>query len=927
MRRTASVVLLVSVLFAAPWTVTQADAQLLCTDPNLLAFVFDNGDINLDAGPGLVAAHAIILNPDFTDLYGFELAYHIEGNAMITSIELHGNGPIDVGGALGNHIVGLASPTHVTGSQVMIATVSIFIMDTNPNLLYLDIPQPPSIPGCTSVLLAGDQIICVYPISDDYDLPVAAINPEYPLEYCNQGVDYVQSVRISSGGDLDNYAATAYGASDGYDANDIVDPAGGTGVYFPRSNWISAEEEPFRTDVREPFDPLVEAKQWTFVVDTPFIQSGDQMVTVSFDPSFEESSGNALTLIDHTTGYSHSLWPDLSYSYWIYADDERLLELVVGEELPQPDPLSVVIFGSSGAISDEANIAGTAENATDGFDGGLDVPEPGPPPADYLTLSFPHEDWPLGTRYSRDYRALYDPRSESRTWRFTVETDRIGDIILGFDPSFTFYDTIPLMLKDLSNGQTYDLFPNCEYSYWNATPSIRGFELTIGGEGIPLPALEPTRRILPAGWSMVAMPLQPPAGATLEDVLLSSVLGYGYLFDYPSTSGYSQCAASDPAVYGAGYWFATDESFVWTMDGTPSQFGITLDLRPGWNLLGNPMWFPCPVDGIRVIYNGSTYTWDDAVGLGVVSPLMDYDRLTDAYVHTYDLVAWHAYWFRALEENVSLVFDWENFIEVPARLLSTSKRTAPLPTWTGTIAVDVPGDEVPRAVVFGAHENAADGFDARYDLPAPPSSPSGGSRLVIQHPDWDIPGGAYFVQDLVNPEQKWSSWDILLTSQQSGEATFSWERDGWPDGLDFQLYLPESNRVVVMSMLEQDSVTLEVEGGHLLVQVRTPDMMSAIGDEAPELAWRLSAYPNPFNPLTELHFEVPRGCSAEICIYSVRGELISRIGSGHYEVGRHAVSWNGTDRSGRNVPSGSYFARMVADGQQVGDVVKMSLIR
>ena len=55
--------------------------------------------------------------------------------------------------------------------------------------------------------------------------------------------------------------------------------------------------------------------------------------------------------------------------------------------------------------------------------------------------------------------------------------------------------------------------------------------------------------------------------------------------------------------------------------------------------------------------------------------------------------------------------------------------------------------------------------------------------------------------------------------------------------------------------------------------------------------------------------------------------LISVLSSDATGLGKHDVIWTGRDRAGREVPSGSYFARMYLDGKAVGPVAKMSLIR
>ena len=108
-------------------------------------------------------------------------------------------------------------------------------------------------------------------------------------------------------------------------------------------------------------------------------------------------------------------------------------------ELPPEDPvdLSVEIDVSIGAYSDLNNLAGTDPNATYGYDSGVDIPQPGPPPSDYIVASFYQPTWPLGPRFQTDIRPSYIETKEIKTWPLMVETDLDGTVNLDFTTSFT----------------------------------------------------------------------------------------------------------------------------------------------------------------------------------------------------------------------------------------------------------------------------------------------------------------------------------------------------------------------------------------------------------------------------------------------------------------------------------------------------------
>jgi len=90
--------------------------------------------------------------------------------------------------------------------------------------------------------------------------------------------------------------------------------------------------------------------------------------------------------------------------------------------------------------------------------------------------------------------------------------------------------------------------------------------------------------------------------------------------------------------------------------------------------------------------------------------------------------------------------------------------------------------------------------------------------------------------------------------------------------------------------------------------------------EIPEPAdFNLSNYPNPFNPTTEIRFQVsdlraPE--SAVIEIYNLKGQRIRefRVASSPT---LQLVRWNGTDHSGKPVSSGIYFYKLKVGNREL----------
>jgi hypothetical protein len=86
---------------------------------------------------------------------------------------------------------------------------------------------------------------------------------------------------------------------------------------------------------------------------------------------------------------------------------------------------------------------------------------------------------------------------------------------------------------------------------------------------------------------------------------------------------------------------------------------------------------------------------------------------------------------------------------------------------------------------------------------------------------------------------------------------------------------------------------------------------------APRVSRLLPAVPNPFNPATELRYDVagPGAPRAVLAIHDARGRWIATLADAPHAAGRYLGRWNGTDARGAAVASGIYFARLRVAGQ------------
>ncbi len=109
----------------------------------------------------------------------------------------------------------------------------------------------------------------------------------------------------------------------------------------------------------------------------------------------------------------------------------------------------------------------------------------------------------------------------------------------------------------------------------------------------------------------------------------------------------------------------------------------------------------------------------------------------------------------------------------------------------------------------------------------------------------------------------------------------------------------------------------------LAAQTRTQSSTGVAGD-APAPVVPVLGYPNPFNPRTTIAFDLPAAGPCRVTIHALDGTLVRTLVDGILPAGPRRLAWDGTDRSGRAVPSGVYLVRL--DGSVQGGQ-RLTLVR
>ena len=84
---------------------------------------------------------------------------------------------------------------------------------------------------------------------------------------------------------------------------------------------------------------------------------------------------------------------------------------------------------------------------------------------------------------------------------------------------------------------------------------------------------------------------------------------------------------------------------------------------------------------------------------------------------------------------------------------------------------------------------------------------------------------------------------------------------------------------------------------------------------APKLPRLFGNFPNPFNPATEIRYDLYGPTDVTLAVYNELGQQVRMLVRDQQPVGNYWVEWDGRDDAGRAVSSGVYFYRLKAGNE------------
>ena len=329
----------------------------------------------------------------------------------------------------------------------------------------------------------------------------------------------------------------------------------------------------------------------------------------------------------------------------------------------------------------------------------------------------------------------------------------------------------------------------------------------------------------------------------------------GYSILYPeSIEGtlYSFNGGYNPATNlfnGEGYWLRFNESGSTTIYGTPI-YELTISLNEGWNLISG------------LIEDISISSVIDPDGIIIPGTLFGF---SGSYVETDVLVPGNGYWLRAYQDG-EVTITGDGLARVTPQDFSLSDRA-------NTLTIN--GMDLYFGVEMLAREKLS------YSLP--PKPPKGAFDVRFKG-DTRVTKESAEIEIMSTTETLTITYNVVIDAGEHMKWVLTSK-----NGND---YILEGSGEITVSSSEK----------FILNRESVIPITFALHQN----------FPNPFNPITTLRYDLPSDALVTLSIYDMLGREITQLVNTNQQAGFKSVQWDATDSMGRPVSAGVYLYQIEA---------------
>ena len=199
-----------------------------------------------------------------------------------------------------------------------------------------------------------------------------------------------------------------------------------------------------------------------------------------------------------------------------------------------------------------------------------------------------------------------------------------------------------------------------------------------------------------------------------------------------------------------------------------------------------------------------------------------------------------------------------------------------------------------------------------------------GNSGIIYQGRFDYPFLEITSSGVRNGFYKYDYWDDMSDDEysirlaQKVDASSGWDKNPVLQFSDNQFVLTST------AINSQDSLyfTYSRNGNVYLAAEENTSALDENKSSAGFTKFKLfPAYPNPFNPITTIRFQLSATAVIKIAVYNLTGKQVAVLFNGKQQAGSHSILWNAND-----LASGIYYCRMLSNSGYV-QTQKIVLIR
>ena len=337
---------------------------------------------------------------------------------------------------------------------------------------------------------------------------------------------------------------------------------------------------------------------------------------------------------------------------------------------------------------------------------------------------------------------------------------------------------------------------------------------------------------------------------------------------------------------------------------------ISLNLHQGWNLLANPHYHSHQLKNLVFSHDGSQKSYAQMVAENLLTPgaqLHDQAGFRIADAIPPGAAAFVHYISSA---PCAVTFDPQYY---------TGEALNPPPQWSVSLSIS-DGYNSGDAVQLGTADLSSEAYDPPFDLPKAPAFPDLSYRLALRLPDPQS-GATHVLQSeyrglypFYNQAEK--LWDIQLELSDQRPLRLEWENSCLPQGYSAELALFGQSFTLQQGQAWWiDPPAAGTHFGQIRIRNHDPERPNACK------SYQIGIYPNPFRDGLRIDLSAVKTTQLSGAVYNLRGQKVRDLGN--LAIGEAALSWDGRDSRGENLPAGIYLLRIKADtGSQTLRLVK-----